>query len=331
MMLIPRKPRAPGVQEGGRPHIMKLTVVVPCYNEEAVLPLFYEEAVRVLRSMTEDTYELLFIDDGSRDGTLETLRDLARKDPCVRYLSFSRNFGKEAGMYAGLQNARGDLVAIMDADLQDPPALLLEMRALLAEGDCDCVATRRVTRAGEPRIRSFFARRFYRVINRISEVEIADGARDFRLMTRPMVDALVSMGETNRFSKGLFAWVGFRTKWLEYENVERAAGETKWSFWSLAQYAVDGILNFSQAPLTIVSWGGIFLTIFAMIMVVFLVVRRLVFGDPVQGWASLACIMVFVAGLQLGGIGILGQYLAKTYMETKHRPLYIVAETSDEK
>lgn len=307
---------------------MKISIVVPCYNEEEALPIFYEEITKVLGGLTDAAYELVLVNDGSRDGTLAVMRALAERDGHVKYLSFSRNFGKEAGMYAGLSNADGDLVAVMDADMQDPPSLLPEMIRLLQTEDCDCVATRRVTRKGEPPIRSWFARRFYRIINRISEVEIVDGARDFRLMKRPMVDAIVRMGEYNRFSKGIFAWVGFRTHWLEYENVERVAGETKWSFWGLCKYAVDGIMNFSQAPLRITSWGGIFLTLFAMVMVVFLVLRRLIFGDPVQGWASLACIIVFVAGLQLFGIGILGQYLAKTYMETKRRPLYIVSETN---
>ena len=308
---------------------MKISIIVPCYNEEEALPIFCGELSRVMReSLPAYDYELLLIDDGSRDGTLPAMRRLAAADGHVRYLSFSRNFGKEAGMYAGLTNADGDLVAVMDADMQDPPALLPEMVKALETEVFDCVATRRQDRKGEPPIRSFFARLFYKLINRISAVEIVDGARDFRLMKRPMADALVRMGEYNRFSKGLFAWVGFRTKWISYENVERVAGETKWSFWSLFRYAVEGVMNFSQAPLTIVSWGGIGMTAFAMLMVVFLVVRKLIFGDPVQGWASLACIIVFVAGLQLFGIGILGQYLAKTYMEAKHRPQYIIAETN---
>ena len=308
---------------------MDLSIIVPCYNEEAALPIFYDEVTRVMREdLPALTYELVLVNDGSRDGTLEAMRRLAAGDEHVRYISFSRNFGKEAGMYAGLCNAAGDLTAIMDADMQDPPALLPQMVELLRSEEIDCVATRRQDREGEPPVRSWFARQFYRLINRISEVEIVDGARDFRLMKRPMVDALVRMGEYNRFSKGLFAWVGFRTHWLSYKNVERVAGETKWSFWGLFKYAIEGIMNFSQAPLLIASWGGIFMTLFAMFMVVFLVVRKLVFGDPVQGWASLACIIVFVAGLQLFGIGILGQYLAKTYMETKHRPQYIIAESN---
>ena len=308
---------------------MKISVIVPCYNEKEALPVFYEEITRVMREeMPSFDYELLLIDDGSRDGTLDIMRQLADSDGHVRYISFSRNFGKEAGMYAGLANADGDLAAVMDADMQDPPALLPAMAELLELEQCDCVAARREDRAGEPPIRSWFARLFYRLINKVSEVEIVDGARDFRLMKRPMVDALVRMGEYNRFSKGLFAWVGFKTHWLSYQNVERVAGETKWNFCKLFRYAVDGVMSFSQIPLTLCSWGGIFMTAFAMIMVVFLVLRKLIFGDPVQGWASLACIIVFLAGLQMFSIGILGQYLAKTYMETKRRPQYIIAETN---
>ena len=307
---------------------MKISIVVPCYNEQEALPIFYEELTRVMGGLPGHEYELLLVNDGSKDGTLSVMRELAQRDAHVKYLSFSRNFGKEAGMYAGLSNAGGDLVAVMDADMQDPPSLLPAMLEILEMEDCDCVAARRVTRAGEPPIRSWFARQFYKVINKISDVEIVDGARDFRLMRRPMADAIVRMSEYNRFSKGIFAWVGFKTHWLEYENVERVAGETKWSFWGLFKYALDGIMSFSQAPLMITSWGGIFMTAFAMLMVVFLVVRKLIFGDPVQGWASLACIIVFVAGLQMFGIGILGQYLAKTYMETKRRPQYIIAETN---
>jgi len=308
---------------------MKISVIVPCYNEEEALPIFYDEVTKVMSgSLPGYDYELLLVNDGSSDGTLDVMRRLSGSDAHVKYLSFSRNFGKEAGMYAGLSNADGDLVAVMDADMQDPPALLPAMVEIMDAEGCDCVATRRADREGEPPVRSWFAKMFYKLINRISEVEIVDGARDFRLMKRPMVDALVRMGEYNRFSKGLFAWVGFRTHWLSYKNVERVAGKTKWSFWSLFKYAVEGIMNFSQAPLLITSWGGIFMTLFAMLMVVFLVLRKLIFGDPVQGWASLACIIVFVAGLQLFCIGILGQYLAKTYMETKHRPQYIIAESN---
>jgi len=308
---------------------MKISVIVPCYNEEEALPIFYDEVTKVMSgSLPGYDYELLLVNDGSSDGTLDVMRRLSGSDAHVKYLSFSRNFGKEAGMYAGLSNADGDLVAVMDADMQDPPALLPAMVEIMDAEGCDCVATRRADREGEPPVRSWFAKMFYKLINRISEVEIVDGARDFRLMKRPMVDALVRMGEYNRFSKGLFAWVGFMTHWLSYKNVERVAGKTKGSFWSLFKYAVEGIMNFSQAPLLITSWGGIFMTLFAMLMVVFLVLRKLIFGDPVQGWASLACIIVFVAGLQLFGIGILGQYLAKTYMETKHRPQYIIAESN---
>lgn len=307
---------------------MKISIIVPCRNEEEALPIFYGEVTRVMRTLPEHTYELLLVDDGSRDGTLSVMRALAEADEHVKYLSFSRNFGKEAGIYAGLSNADGDVTAVMDADMQDPPDLLPRMLELLDTEDCDCVAARRSTREGEPPIRSWFSRLFYKLINKISDVEIVDGARDFRLMRRPMADAIVRMGEYNRFSKGLFSWVGFRTHWLSYDNVERVAGETKWSFWGLCKYAIDGIVSFSQAPLLISSWGGILMTAVAMLMVVFLVLRRLIFGDPVQGWASLACIIVFVAGLQMFSIGILGQYLAKTYLETKRRPQYIIAESN---
>lgn len=304
----------------------KISIVVPCFNEEAALPYFYKEATEVMNKLSAFDYELLFINDGSKDKTLDILRNMAEQDSHVHYISFSRNFGKEAGMYAGLSNATGDYVAIMDADMQDPPALLPEMLRLIEDEGYDSVATRRVTREGEPPIRSMFARAFYKLINRISDVDVVDGARDFRLMKRVMVDALVSMSEYNRFSKGLFGWVGFNTYWLPYKNVERVAGETKWNFWKLFKYAIDGIINFSQVPLTLASWGGVLMTFIAVIMVIFLAARRMIFGDPVQGWASLACIIVFIGGLQLFGIGIVGQYLAKTYMETKHRPQYIVSE-----
>lgn len=304
-----------------------ISILVPCYNEQEALPLFYKEVAKVLEEMGQD-YELLFINDGSEDDTLHILRQLAKTDKHVRYLSFSRNFGKEAAMYAGFCNAKGDYVAVMDADMQDPPSLLPQMFEILKNQEYDSVATRRVSRAGEPRIRSWFARKFYRLINRISDADIVDGARDFRLMKRKMVDAIVAMGEYNRFSKGIFGWVGFHTYWLPYENVERIAGESKWSFWKLLVYAIDGIINFSQVPLNIASWFGIFMTFFAFIMLIFIVVRKLVMGDPVAGWASLVCIVIFIGGIQLFCLGIMGQYMAKTYMESKKRPHYIVAESN---
>lgn len=304
-----------------------ISLIIPCYNEKETIPLFYAAATKVLTGIGHP-YEMLFINDGSKDGTLETIKKLSESDSHVKYLSFSRNFGKEAAMYAGFRNATGDYIAVMDADLQDPPSLLPQMLALLEGGECDSVATRRVDRAGEPRIRSFFARKFYRVINSISEVDIVDGARDFRLMRREMVDAIVSMSEYNRFSKGIFGWVGFRTHWLAYESVERIAGETKWSFWKLFKYAVDGIINFSNAPLAIASWGGMFMTFCAFLMLLLIVIRRLVFGDPVAGWASTVCVVIFIGGLQLFCLGIMGQYIAKTYMETKHRPHYILSESN---
>ena len=308
---------------------MLLSLIVPCYNEQEALPLFYREATAVLASMDCD-YELLFINDGSRDGTLAVMKELAAADPRVLYFSFSRNFGKEAAMYAGFCNARGDYIAVMDADLQDPPSLLPKMLEILMSEEYDSVATRRADRKGEPPVRSWFARRFYSLINRISDADIVDGARDFRLMTRDMKDAILSMGEYNRFSKGIFGWVGFRTYWLPYKNTERVAGQTKWSFWGLMKYAIDGILSFSQAPLDIASWFGILMTGFAFLMLLFIVVRRLIFGDPVAGWASTICVIIFIGGLQLFCLGIIGQYLAKTYMETKNRPHYIISDTNAE-
>ncbi len=306
---------------------MLLSIIVPCYNEQDALPLFYREASAVLSQMDCD-YELLLINDGSKDSTLAIMKELAAGDPHVFYFSFSRNFGKEAAMYAGFCNARGDYIAVMDADLQDPPSLLPEMVNALASGEYDSVATRRSDRVGEPPVRSWFARRFYELINRISDADIVDGARDFRLMTRDMKDAILSMSEYNRFSKGIFGWVGFKTMWLPYENVERVAGETKWSFWKLFKYAIDGIINFSQAPLSIASWFGMLMTAFSFLFLVFIVLRRLIFGDPVAGWASTICVIIFIGGIQLFCLGIIGQYLAKTYMETKHRPHYIVSDTN---
>lgn len=304
-----------------------LTLIIPCYNEQESLPIFYREATKILNTMGCD-YELVFVNDGSKDRTLQTLKELAQQDSHVFYLSFSRNFGKEAAMYAGFCNAHGDYVAVMDADMQDPPSLLPQMLALLQGGGYDSVATRRVDRDNEPPIRSWFARRFYKIINRISDADIVDGARDFRLMKREMVDAIIAMGEYNRFSKGIFGWIGFRTYWLPFKNVERVAGETKWNFWKLSKYAIDGIINFSQAPLSIASWFGIFMMFVSFLMIAFIVVRRLLFGDPVMGWASLICVILFIGGVQLFCLGIMGQYIAKTYMEAKKRPHYILSESN---
>lgn len=309
----------------------KITAIVPCYNEQEALPLFYKEITRVAGIMKNFEFEFLFINDGSKDGTLDILRNLAQEDKRVRYVSFSRNFGKEAAMYAGFKESRGDYVAVMDADLQDPPALLEEMINYIRVDGYDSVATRRVTRKGEPPIRSFFARMFYKLINKISSTEIVDGARDYRLMTRQMVDAILSMSEYNRFSKGIFGWVGFKTKWLPYENVERVAGETKWSFWKLFLYSIEGIVAFSTAPLVIASILGVLFCMIAFLGIVFIIGRTLIFGDPTSGWPSLACIIFLVGGIQLFSIGIIGQYLSKTYLETKKRPIYIVQETEEMK
>lgn len=305
----------------------KITLVVPCFNEQEALPIFYREATFVMKEIDYE-YELLFINDGSKDNTLKILKEIANTDKNVRYISFSRNFGKEAAMYAGFCNADGDYVTVMDADMQDPPSLLIDMLKIIETGEYDSVATRRVNRDGEPPIRSWFAKRFYSLINKISDADIVDGARDFRLMKREMVNAIVAMGETNRFSKGIFGWIGFRTYWLPYENTERVAGTTKWNFWSLFKYAIDGIINFSEAPLDIASWFGIAMTFFAFIFLIFIIVRKLCFGDPVAGWASTICVIVFIGGIQLFCMGVMGQYIAKNYSESKHRPHYIVAETN---
>ena len=304
----------------------KISVIVPCYNEQEALPYFYEEITKVFQKMDTE-YEILFVNDGSKDQTLSMLKELHQKDRHISYLSFSRNFGKEAAMYAGFCNSKGDYVAVMDADLQDPPSLLPQMLELLRSGEYDSVATRRADRAGEPPVRSWFARKFYQLINKISDADIVDGARDFRLMKRSMVNAILSMSEYNRFSKGIFGWVGFRTYWMPYENVERVAGNTKWSFWKLFKYAIDGIINFSQVPLSIASWFGITMTFCSVLFLFMIVFRRLVFGDPVAGWASTICVIIFIGGIQLFCLGIMGQYIAKTYMETKHRPHYIISES----
>lgn len=305
----------------------KISIIVPCFNEEKALPVFFKAVLEVGVKMQPLEFEYLFIDDGSSDGTLPMLRQFAMDDPRVRFISFSRNFGKEAAMFAGMKNATGDYVVIMDADMQDPPDMLPRMYEILAHEDYDCVGTQRVTRKGEPPIRSFFARRFYRLMNRISKTQIMEGTRDFRMMTRKMVDAILSVTEYNRFSKGIFGWVGFRTKWLEYENVERVAGETKWSFFRLLIYSVDGIVAFSTAPLAIASVTGIVLFLLSIAMIIFIIIRTLIWGDPVAGWPALVCIIFFVGGIQLFCLGIAGQYIAKSYMEVKNRPLYIAKET----
>lgn len=304
-----------------------LSAIVPCYNEEENVAFFYEEFIKNKEFFEEKdlTYELIYVDDGSSDRTAHEVKKLRERDEKVHLISFSRNFGKESAMYAGLKRAKGDFVVLLDADLQDPPSLLPEMYSYLEEG-YDCAATRRVTRKGEPPIRSLFARGFYKLINHNGRVEIVDGARDFRLMTRQMVDAVLSVTEYNRFSKGIFAWVGFKTKWVEYENVERAHGETKWSFWGLFRYALDGMLSFSSIPLAVTSFMGVLFCIVAFVMLLFVWVRALIFGDPTSGWPSLVCIILLASGVQLLCLGVLGQYLSKTYMEVKHRPIYVVKE-----
>ncbi len=306
-----------------------ISIVVPCYNEEESMPQFYREVTKVAATMNVEM-EIIFVDDGSKDRTLAVARKLHELDKRVRYISFSRNFGKEAGMLAGLKAAKGDFVAVMDADLQDPPSLLPEMYEAVTTGGFDCAATRRTTRKGEPPIRSFFARMFYRIINRISDANIVDGARDYRLMKRKMVDAVLSMEEYNRFSKGIFGWVGFKTKWIEYVNVERVAGETKWSFWKLFKYSVEGIVAFSTTPLYISSVMGFIVCIVAFIMACFYAIKALIFGDPAAGFPTMVCIMLFLGGIQLIGIGVLGMYLSKTYLETKHRPIFIIRETESD-
>lgn len=306
-----------------------ISVIVPSYNEEESIPLFYRELEKERSSFLERNVELelIFVDDGSKDGTLAAIKTLAKKNDWVHYLSFSRNFGKEAAIYAGLEHCHGDYAVLMDADLQDPPEYLMEMYLALKEEGYDSVATRRVSRKGEPKIRSFFARLFYRIMNRISDADIVDGARDYRLMRRSMVDAVLSVTEYNRFTKGIFGWVGFRTKWLEYENVERVAGETKWSFWKLFRYSLEGITAFSTLPLSLASWLGVVMCMVAAVAVLFIVIRAALFGDPTSGWPSLACIIIFIGGVQLLCIGVLGQYMAKTYLETKKRPIYICRES----
>ena len=308
---------------------MTISIIIPCFNEEASLPLFYAEMEKIKQQIKEG-FEYIFVNDGSKDRTLQVLRDLNQTDRNVHYLSFSRNFGKEAALYAGLQHATGDYVTVMDADLQDPPALLIQMKNMLDENaELDCVGTRRTTREGEPLIRSFFAKMFYKLINKISQVEMVDGARDFRLMRRQMVDAVLEVSEYNRFSKGIFAWVGFKTEYLEYKNVERVAGQTSWNFWQLFNYSLEGIINFSDAPLTIAFVGGVVACLLAFFLIIIVIIRTLIFGDPTSGWPSMISIILFLGGFQLLTIGILGKYIGKIFMETKKRPVYIIKEKSE--
>lgn len=303
-----------------------LSIIVPCFNEEAAVPVFYRETARVLRAMQLDAAEFVFVDDGSTDATVSVLRELSKHDSRVRYISFSRNFGKEAALYAGLSKASGSLTAVMDADLQDPPALLPQMLHAVTQEGYDCAASRRVTRKNEPPVRSWFARLFYRIMAKLSDVPVVDGARDFRLMTQAYKDAVLSLGERSRFTKGIFPWVGFKTKWFAYENVERAAGKTKWSFGKLFLYSLDGIIGFSTKPLVFSAGAGVVFIFAAFVLIVFIIIRRIMFGDPVQGWASLVCFISFFGGVQLLSVGVCGLYIAKIYTEVKHRPLYIIKE-----
>ncbi|MBO5259316.1 MAG: glycosyltransferase family 2 protein [Agathobacter sp.] len=305
-----------------------ISIIIPCYNEEATLPVLYEELKKLSVQLEAYDLEYVFVNDGSSDRTFSMLTEMAKQDEKVKYISFSRNFGKEAALFAGLSNAKGDYIATMDADMQDPPSLLPEMVADLESGEYDNVATRRVNRIGEPPIRSFFARCFYKLMHHLSDIELVDGARDYRLMRREMVDSILAVGEYNRFSKGIYAWVGYKTKWIAYENVERSAGETKWSFWKLLHYSIDGIVNFSNVPITISSYLGLILTVISFIAIIFEIIRALVFGDPVAGWPSLVCIITFIGGIQLFCMGIMGQYISKTYMEVKKRPHYIIRDTN---
>ena len=305
----------------------KISIIVSCYNEEKALPLFYEEIEKVKKQDFQNVeFEYIFVNDGSSDKTLDIIKKLSEKDTKVKYISFSKNFGKESAMYAGLEASTGDYVTLMDADLQDPPSLLRNMYDTIKNDGYDCVGTRRVTRKGEPPIRSFFARIFYKLINKMSKVEMVDGARDYRLMTKQMKDAIISMKEYNRYSKGLFSFVGFNTKWIEYENIERVAGETKWSFWKLFKYAIEGITAFSTVPLILASAIGIIFCLISFLMIIVIIVKTLILGDETSGWPSLVCIIFMVSGIQLFSIGIIGQYLAKTYLEVKKRPIYIIKE-----
>lgn len=311
-----------------------LSVVVPAFNEQESIPIFYEEMIKrevgLKKEFPELEIEILFVDDGSKDGTLKEIEALRERDKRVRFISFSRNFGKEAALFAGLEHSKGDYIVTMDADLQDPPALIPDMLKAIKQEGYDSAATRRVSRKGEPPIRSFFARCFYKIINKMSNADIVDGARDFRMMSRKMAEAILDMKEYNRFTKGIYGWIGFKTKWIEYENIERVAGETKWSFFKLFLYAIDGIVGFSTAPLSMATWFGVFMAFVAFVLIIFIIVKKLVFGDPTSGWSSMVCILLMLSGIQMFCIGIVGQYLAKTYLETKRRPIYIAAKTSED-
>lgn len=306
-----------------------ISIIVPCYNEEEMLPIFYEEIDKISKIMDYVTFEFIFVNDGSKDKTLKKLKELSKRDSRIQYYSFSRNFGKEAALFAGLEHSKGDYVAVMDVDLQDPPELLPEMYRLIQDEEYDCIGTRRKDREGEPVIRSFFARGFYRLINRISDTEIVDGARDFRLMKRQMVDAILNLTEYNRFSKGIFSWVGFETKYLEFQNKERVAGQTTWSFWSLFRYSLDGIVAFSEIPLAMASIIGFLTFAVAIVLAIFFGARTLIFGNPTSGWTSMIVIILALGGIQLLSLGIIGKYLGKTFLEAKKRPIYILKESSD--
>ena len=307
----------------------KISIIVPCYNEEKAIPLFYKELQKNLKDFPKTvSFEILFVNDGSKDNTLKTIKDLAKKDDQVKYISFSRNFGKEAAIYAGLEKTTGDYVTLMDADLQDPPSLLKEMYTWVTKEGYDAVGTRRSTRKGEPFMRSIFAKLFYKLINKMTSIEMVDGARDYVFMTRPVVDAIISLKEYNRYTKGLFSFVGFNVKWLEYKNIERVAGETKWSFWKLTKYALEAITAFSTTPLVIASVIGLLFCFISFLLILVIIGKTIIFGDPTSGWPSLVCIIFMLSGIQLFFLGIIGQYLAKTYLEVKQRPIYIIKDTN---
>lgn len=305
----------------------KLSVIVPCFNEQDSVDIFYKEIINYLHDL-HSLYEIIFIDDGSRDNTLEKIKNLSELDNNVKYISFSRNFGKEAALYAGLKKSEGDYVVVMDVDLQDPPKLLPKMLEIIQNCEYDIVGTRRVSRKGEPVIRSFFARLFYKFINAVSDIKLVDGARDYRLMTRQVTDSILELDEYNRFSKGLFTWVGFKTYWIEYENIERAVGETSWSFWGLLKYSIEAIVSFSTVPLSLSTFFGVLFSLVSFVAILFIILKNLLYSNPVPGWPSTVCLILFVSGIQLISIGILGKYLEKTYIETKNRPIFIIKETN---
>ena len=307
----------------------KISIIVPCYNEEKALPLFFEELNKNINDFPKNIeFEIILVNDGSKDDTFNIMKNLAQKDSRIKYISFSRNFGKEAAIYAGLEKSSGDYVTLMDADLQDPPSLLKQMYEYVSKENYDAVGTKRVTRKGEPIIRSFFARLFYKIINKMTSFEMVDGARDYVFMKRTVVDAIISLKEYNRYSKGLFSFVGFDVKWIEYENIQRVAGETKWSFWKLTKYALEAITAFSTAPLTFASLIGLLFCIISFLLIITIIFKTLILGDPTSGWPSLVCIIFMVSGIQLFSLGIIGQYLSKTYLEIKKRPIYIVKDTN---